>query len=400
MSNKRTVYLFIFWVVSSVTLLKVTQYTSQQHVESLIEQKVRTYLRASYDESLFSDKSFSRTTNRVNDQRSLVTVGEKINTVLENTLVSKCYSPLRVEDLRFLSIDQVKIADASLVDETLAFSIDRNQLPRLAVFAYRAHLNLKVYCALVVFLGLILFALKKVLPEPLSTHHRKWLYYLGNRSYDNDEAYRVVRDIDGGSLNLNEQQWKIFHLLHKPAEKNFPEAISTVIDKRLSRFSELQMEWFLITLRNDIDIAHAWSVALAPDTVTINLVASELTIHGVEIPMSKTPLFYYGWYANQCLSSDGWVTNPRSNKPDKNQGKQLAKIMWEHHGHAKAIGDLEEVGLKAKTLDQNRSKIKDELVATLGDILAGYYLFDAKKDQGCTSYRLKLMPYQIELLSL
>jgi hypothetical protein len=54
--------------------------------------------------------------------------------------------------------------------------------------------------------------------------------------------------------------------------------------------------------------------------------------------------------------------------------------------------DLEDHGLKAKTLDQNRSKIKEGITAVLGQELAARYLFELRKraTSNRTSYRLKL----------
>ena len=71
--------------------------------------------------------------------------------------------------------------------------------------------------------------------------------------------------------------------------------------------------------------------------------------------------------------------------------------MQHYGGHGKAINDLQSNGLKAKTLDQNRSKIKDELVSVLGETLAADYLFETARDaqSGRSKYRIKLPPEAI-----
>ena len=60
------------------------------------------------------------------------------------------------------------------------------------------------------------------------------------------------------------------------------------------------------------------------------------------------------------LRGDGSITNPASNRPDPVLGRDLVELMSRYEGHARAINDLERTGLKARTLDQNRSKIKDD----------------------------------------
>jgi hypothetical protein len=115
--------------------------------------------------------------------------------------------------------------------------------------------------------------------------------------------------------------------------------------------------------------------------------------------VAKTPLFYYAWYALKRVQSAGWMLNPPSNRPDREQGSELAELMWKYKGHAKAISELEQHGLRAKTLDQNRSKLREELVATLGPTLAEHYLFDTEKDAlGRLRYRLKSTATQIKIL--
>jgi hypothetical protein len=58
-------------------------------------------------------------------------------------------------------------------------------------------------------------------------------------------------------------------------------------------------------------------------------------------------------------------------------------------GHARAINELELHGLKAKTLDQNRNKIKDEMLAYFGE-LANPYLFQKSRDPKTGRYQHQL----------
>ena len=112
-------------------------------------------------------------------------------------------------------------------------------------------------------------------------------------------------------------------------------------------------------------------------------------------------MFYYAWYAMHRVSGDGWITNPASNRPDTVLARELVELMSRYDGHAKAINDLERTGLKARTLDQNRSKIKDEIVAALGEKLARAYLFEASKhpDGIHMRYRLHVDSRHIRIIS-
>lgn len=65
--------------------------------------------------------------------------------------------------------------------------------------------------------------------------------------------------------------------------------------------------------------------------------------------------------------------------------------MQEHGGHQKAIKELEAHGVRAKTMDQNRNKVKEELTKVLGEAVAEQYLFETRRDPrtGRNHYRLK-----------
>jgi hypothetical protein len=157
----------------------------------------------------------------------------------------------------------------------------------------------------------------------------------------------------------------------------------------------------LLGLRGDPDrVAGALELASATDSVEINLHEMKLNIRGLHVPISGTPLFYYAWYAMSRVRGDGWITNPASNRPDLVLGQELVDLMSRFDGHARAINDLERGGLKAKTLDQNRSKIKDEIVAALGEELARTYLFEASKhpDGIHMRYRLQVDSHQIRII--
>ncbi len=124
-------------------------------------------------------------------------------------------------------------------------------------------------------------------------------------------------------------------------------------------------------------------------SLTINLTKRTITIDEQTFTMSKTPFFYYYWYVKRSIDDLPAYINPSSSKPDIEKGRELAQIMRCFGGHARAINELEQHGLKAKTLDQNRNKIKDEMLGHFGE-LAKPYLFQKSRDPKTGRYQHQL----------
>lgn len=151
---------------------------------------------------------------------------------------------------------------------------------------------------------------------------------------------------------------------------------------RQQGYAPAQAAQLASTVSADPDALHA-------PQLRFDLAQQRLWIHGLEVTMAKTPLFYYFWYARRRVLQQGLYVNPGASRPDHQQGIWLAGLMERWGGHAKAINDLREAGLKGKTLDQNRNKIKDELTRALGE-LALPYLFEAERDLATARYRYGL----------
>ncbi|MFU8764563.1 MAG: hypothetical protein ACNA7T_08575 [Haliea sp.] len=135
---------------------------------------------------------------------------------------------------------------------------------------------------------------------------------------------------------------------------------------------------------------------LRPATATVVCAGSELRL-------PSTPFIYYLWYAQRRLAGTdgGWYLNPSSGGSDASAAEEVLALMDALGAHSRARRELAEKGLRAKVLDQNRSKVKDELVRLLGEEVAAAYLFDAERD-GRTAryrYRLRLEPGQIQIES-
>lgn len=127
----------------------------------------------------------------------------------------------------------------------------------------------------------------------------------------------------------------------------------------------------------------------------------EVTVNDVKIPVSTTPAIYWLWYAKKRMSEldDGWVLNPPSNRPSKQLAEELITLMEQYGGHGRAISELKQHGLKAKTLDQNRNKIKDAILNMFGESVIEYLGFESGKqgDNAQSIYRLKISPNAISI---
>ncbi|MFA0085433.1 hypothetical protein [Vibrio sp. 10N.261.51.F12] len=126
------------------------------------------------------------------------------------------------------------------------------------------------------------------------------------------------------------------------------------------------------------------------EELLFELATQSIVIGGGRVVMPKTPFFYYLWYAKRQLEGLPPYVNPSMHQPDKQAGQELAQLMRGYGGHARAINDLEHFGLRAKTLDQNRNKIKDELTNALGH-KAKDFLF-------CKTRHAKTGRYQYQLV--
>lgn len=128
----------------------------------------------------------------------------------------------------------------------------------------------------------------------------------------------------------------------------------------------------------------------------------QVRLFGISLNLSRTPRLYLYWYAVHRVTDDelqGWIVNPASNRPDSDMANELLALLDSHRGDARAIRELRENGLRARTLDQNRSKIRDEVSSVLGNKLTERFLFEMARDPRTARYafRLALKPDEIEI---
>lgn len=387
--------LVLLWLLLSGLLVLLLSEASERQVNESIEDKLHNHLLLSLDESLFSNAE-----NRVNDQDSIVYVGTRINQALQTLVRVNWYAPSNSCEVELQSLDGIQVA--SKLSRGIVFSLPRNQIDREVIVGISCSRNWwpLVLCATV--LGCFFLGIHRLFPPPLAAAHRRWINYLLAQGYSGQRAFELVNSYDVKSLIFNACQMRVVEQFHDSERQNFEQLIEVVMDPRVVCLDESEMKWLSLCFASEglENLARALEIAKAPDLVEIDLSKSLLRVHGLPIPSSKTPLLYYAWYAKQRQLGEGWLINPASNRPDMQEGARLAEFMWQYGGHAKAISDLEQFGLKAKTLDQNRSKIKDEMIAVLGEELASLYLFYPEKhtDGSRMRYRLRVDSAQVRFI--
>jgi len=384
----------MFWIVGLLALNLFVFNVNSRFLHAEISEYIEGYLQTTLDDSLFGDSQ-----GVVNDRSSLLDVGERINRALDGLIIDRWYAVL--DDCRIAvdAIDDVSIRSDVRLDHTILVGLRRNATDRPVVVNYACNHAVWPYL-LWTATAIVLFALLyRSLPYPLSARQRRRRELLVAQGYNPDYAMHLVTECARTYERLTSRQQAALARLHSPENQNYEQALRVACLPAISSFSDEAMSWFVLALERNANTTQAEEIALHSDIVEIDLTRGVLSIHGMDVPLSGTPLFYYGWYALKRLSGEGWITNPRSNRPDISAGAEVADLLRRHSGHAKAIADLELHGLKARTLDQNRSKIKDGITAALGGRLSEKYLFTSRKDPLTRrmSFRINLPRECIEL---
>ncbi|WP_439135085.1 hypothetical protein [Pseudomaricurvus sp.] len=249
-------------------------------------------------------------------------------------------------------------------------------------------------------LSLGLMGLICLLPGPISAARQQWMSRLLQEGSSLVQGYAVTSEVD----RLNPAQQQSLWTLVDSEVCTARQALVSFSPLLLSDLSEDQLDWLQVGLRqSNGNFETALQVARSENRLVFDIVGGGLTVHGVPLSLPRTPYFYYLWYASLRLQTEGaengWTINPSVQRPDHQAAEQLIEWMEQADGHRKAINDLKQNGLRAKTLDQNRNKIKEELVSLLGETLAAPFLFETERDPktGRSRYRLALPASKIEI---
>ena len=328
-------------------------------LESFLKQELPAQTNASLKNSVSSDIELTRISNH------LLTILNRVD--ITNATYIKLLNQLEVAEIRLINNTSNK---ALVSNFTWPFGDSRIALQ----LTTKPHFNIANTLLLSLFLSFLVIKCHRLLNQlfsriELQTNNHKQPLSLASKN-NQLESFLYSQLIANTQLTIDE--------------------INTLCRcEQISAFNEIQIKWFIAALNNQLQCADAIAVATAPEAIYFNLSKQQVVIHGLKIPLAKTPLFYYYWYAQREINKLPPYTNPPTNKPDRESGEQLAQLMTAYSGHQKAIRDLTEEGLKGKTLDQNRNKIKAQLQKTIGD-LADDYLFISERDPKTARYKYRL----------
>lgn len=397
LNQKPIIYSALIWLAGILLVNTINFQVNQQTLKTQMSSSLTSYFLITLEEAMFSNMD-----SVVNDRNAITHVGKIINGAILGFIGQDWFSGTKNCSTAVLQIDNVKIETDFQTEQFLSVVIPRNKIERVIDIGFTCELQISTYLSWTVIWSAVFFLLYFYLSFPLSAAQLDWKNYLAVKGYNDLEASQLCKLSIVERLALNDSQQRCYDGLHSLDQRNHQYALEIASGTHIAAMNHYQVEWFIWALEHHLgDIEQSIHIAQAPDIVEINLLAGSLTIHGASISVQKTPLLYYAWYATKRLSGEGWLVNPRSNKPDYAAVDELSALMYQFSGHAKAISDLENSGLKARTLDQNRSKIKDEIIVALGEKLALPYLFQSKKDPEThrMSYRLSLPKEQFKIMT-
>lgn len=326
----------------------------------------------------------------------------RVDEDLARILPQSSPGPIRKCRARVLRMQQQRFAGAAgervlvLARDTGAASLEL----ALAVSCQRNWAYILVSQGLVVLAGLALFA---TIPGPLGPRQREWM----KRFAAGGCPRRRARAMSTRLESFSPAQVSVLESLLQDdgaGEATPPfEAFSFAAREKVAALGPDQLAWFRQALAlYPGDWERALMVARAAPQLEFLPATRSVWIHGIESRLPSTPFFYYQWYAARRFvgEGEGWFLNPPSNRPDHEHAAGLIALMQAESGHARAINELRDKGLRAKVLDQNRSKVKDHLTALLGEELAAGYLFEDSRDTrtGRSRYRLALPPSRIRTI--
>ena len=359
-------------------------------------------LRAQIDERL--PKAIVQASVNLYDYHRLNDLlAQRINTDLSKLNPQKLLSPLTQCRARVLQLRGNPYTDAlqpGAVDRHVLLDWQLGEQQESLTLGLDCKVNWPVALSLPFGLAMLaLFIAAQILP-PLPPGQRQIFDGLIASGISRDRALELSRQQRLYSPTKQQALSMLLELGCEPLE-----ALRSVSGRQLESADCLQ--WLKLALELlPGQCAAALDIAEAPPHLHFDTGQMRVWAHGVEISLPATPYFYYLWYAGHRGAglrndhnddNEGWFVNPPSNRPDHDSAKELSELMESLGGHQKAINDLQEKGLRAKTLDQNRSKIKDEVTRLLGEQLAASYLFELERDHRTarSKYRLAALPQHI-----
>lgn len=375
----------IFLVVISFMLSAASFSASQLGLQLFVKQKLIENIRPKLQQTYYS---------QIDELSMSESIMERINADLQKVQIS---SPF--ETIEACSIELVSLNDKLIKQEYIQIKWLFGNDWYLAQAKFDCQTNWPRLMLTSLIFACLLLVIWLLAPKPRSKTQQILIEQALKAGSSTPEAQKIAQTLEAHYKHLI----PIVNYCH---QYNFKIDIRALLlwlcEHHTIRLTEYQIHWFCRASQlfpNEFD--KALTTALLDDTLSFQPETSTIVIRDIDIKLSKTPFYYLLWYAQYKATNvnQGWFINPATDKPDTIHSHQIMHLMQRLNGHAKAINELERNGLRAKTLDQNRNKIKDEISAILGDDIAPNFLFEFERDMQTSRfrYRLKLKTQQIHL---
>lgn len=360
MKWKSVAQFMLLYCATCCALLFVTHYSSLLEIKKSFLQSAHKL----YREGLAGEEDDWRQLQKLSE-----TLPDKIGSLSYETLPG--YSLIRSASVREVSFKHEQPGNDW---NSFSFPLTFYEGKIYVRVTLERHLNLWLLLSISVFISLVIWAIYRLLPGDMNLG--KWLRFgqFVELGYGNKQALKLASESE---LPEKDMLWvkKISQTTHMTLQ----EAQEIMRRDDVLGLTPAQLDWFVLALKREYTVSESLGIALHPESLEFDLDNMRVLIHGIPIQLPKTPMLYYFWYAEKKKQGEMYYLNPHAKKPDREQGEYLAGLMERYGGHGRAINDLLEVGLKSKTLDQNRNKIRDELIGSLGE-LAQDYLFVSERD--------------------
>ncbi|GHE95961.1 hypothetical protein [Thalassotalea profundi] len=384
----------IYWLISTIVflivLLVINQLSFKNQVSTQLNKHLSPELTKAFQQHIIDKNYKNLVKSNLNQQLALTNALTHFN-------IFKRYS-LTIEAL-FSESDH---SNLHTIYVPWQFGLEAKQAKVILDYQIRWWLIICI-CSISTFIILVLIHL---VPKPVSSHYKQWLNLLKSLQVEDDIAKALSDKIE--ITDTSKKDW-LKSLLTKILEDNqltenvnINDLVIWFLNKTTDDLQQISQIKFIDALyQSTINIDQAYQLAKKTCVLSFNIDTFTININNFEIKLAKTPFFYYLWYAYLKVNNvdAGWLINPSINHPDTQSANTITTLMKENHGHSKSINELETHGLRAKTLDQNRNKIKETLISQLGEELSQPYLFDLLRDTktGRFKYRLKLDAESIKL---
>lgn len=377
--STQLVAVVLYGLLLAVFIAQLSIYTANQQLLSELEEKLAAKINEAsinHIPSLSTEKFTTFLANRIN--RDLSTIQPLGPSIIQScqALVIDINGKTFSHKVNFTNIHQ--------------FHWLITGQPQSLSLGLTCHIQKPALFILTGLVSTLTMILLSVVSRPLTGKRKTLVTKLRREGLKPKQAYTLTSSLK----RYTADQWLVFEQVFEPTNISLIDSIRFLNRGYLRELNMEQIAWLTLGLKHYAgDLYAAAIVAKSPNRLMFCLDNHSITLHGIEIKLSTTPFFYYLWYAcRRCQSetTEGWTINPPSNRADKVAAAELIQLMEQFDGHNKAINDLNSKGLRSKTLDQNRSKLKEELLQVLDETLIHEYLFDVQRDAQTARFKYRL----------